>query len=89
MHDDDVTVSGLGWGEVQEIWQEDSLATDRENRTRCGNTISPRDNSGTWGCCTLTEGHVPPCMDATSHEVGVPDASAVESQRTHDKETDR
>lgn len=30
MHDDDVTMGGLGWDEVQEIWQDDSQVTDRE-----------------------------------------------------------
>lgn len=31
MRDDDVTVDGLGWDEMQEICQEYSLVTDREN----------------------------------------------------------
>lgn len=34
MHDDDVTVDGLGWEDVQEIWQEESLTTEREDGSR-------------------------------------------------------
>ncbi|WP_242085792.1 hypothetical protein [Microbacterium lacticum] len=58
-------VDAIRSGECDE--PEDGVAAELRDE-RCGNTIAPIDNDGTWGCCSLTEGHVPPCRDLTTQE---------------------